>query len=654
MPKAAWGFWMISHSVRVAELRTSLSADQSTFAQNLLSTLIFIQHEHILTDSLFGRLLVAVDPKTLKEAQDKLGRYALRYGFAKSSIPSYRSRLKKLVEYYQEKFLSVPPAKTEPLGAQIVWFARKVMPKATQLSILEWAYSQSGIPVPTLKRWVTKDSQPRSQHLEGLVMLATLFGLAENYFTERSSSYFVMRALEQAKKQANASVSPREPLPKAPALPDHLQQQLTALVSFKNKARSPSIHQASFSLKRREAPALVGGGRWTSTPDGETASADNFIKALDRYFRWVLANHPVTVAQLDLSLLCTVELLEMYVDDSLEYELYGTLLALLAPLSGLCDPDSGYLVRYHAPKVSLTLGNGHPTENFEQLSEWQAQSRYLNQQIKSWIKDARHLHREGNHDTEDSGRRNINWLLDRPDATLADSVADLRQLVDDLATQPESKKPTRAKTLKQLAKTQVGVWLALSLEVPLRVSNWAAVELFDGTPPRDLKAPVLWFDELNDNYRLRVPRGWLKNRRGRETEQIDTSLTSVQVLGALRQLKALRSELGITGSSLFVQTRNSKNRAIGEPYHRTALAKSIQTWTGRFAFARWPDRGIKNGINPHALRHFVASYILEQTGDYRLAATSLMDSVSVVIAVYGKNDHTTNQRKLAAMQNTAR
>jgi hypothetical protein len=645
---------MSNNKHKIQRLQCLLADQADPQSKNLLTTLTLIRHERIFTDSELGRLLSHCNPTQLKEAQAKLARYAHRFGYAKSSIPTYRSRLKKLVEFYHKHIESVAPAKTETIGHQILWHVRQSMPQSTQRDILDWTNKHSQIPVATLKRWITSDSQPSSQHFAGLTELARTLNLEDNYFTERhSATYLAMRAVVQATKQAEARQEQPQSLPKLPEFPDAIQQQLSALLVFKTKARAPVIHQASFTLKRRDAPALVGGGRWTSTPDGVTSSANNFTQALDRYFRWVLANQPITVAQLDLSLLCTVELLEMYVDASLEYELYGTLLAFLAPLSGLCDPDSGYLVRYHAPKKTIELASGHVTEAFDKLSDWQDQARYLSQQVKSWIKDARHLHREGSHDTEDSGRKNINWLLDRPEASLADSVDDLRLLVGDLMQVSHTEKSRLSEKLKTLATMQVGVWLALSLEVPLRISNWTVTEFFDKQPPADVKAPVLWYDSLNANYRLRVPRGWLKNRRGRETEQIDTIITHEQTIEALNALKAIRQELNLVRPSLFVQTRNSVKRAIGEPYHRTAFAKAIQTWTGRFAFARWQDRGITNGINPHALRHFVASYVLEQTGDFRLAATSLMDSVAVVISVYGKNDHTTNQRKLVAMQNQA-
>lgn len=623
-----------------AALREHLMVQDNRRAKNLLSLLKQLRHELQLTEDHICRTLASSDPAPLRRMQDKLVAYLNKHAFSDSSIATYRSRLKQLSMHYQEVFASVPPDNGAPLGQHLLYHARRQWPAENQQGLLTKLHECSSIPVPTLKRWTQKASKPHAQHCAGLETLAQLFGLAKDTFLP-VGALLAARAVEQGRSQAVE----REPLPPSPDLPERFQQQLQDLILFKNKARVLPLHRASFKLSRRDAIALQGGGRWTSTPDGEIASAASFLRQLDRYLRWAIVTHDLTVDSLDLSMLCAVELLEGYVDDCLTHELYGTLLTFLTPLTGLCDPDTGYLSRYHVPQKSWTLEDGHETETFTSLAEWQAQNRYLHQQLKAWIKDARHLHREENHDTENHGRRNIDWLLDRPDTPLLESVQDVRRLVDDLCQYAADRKGVGT-----LAPLQVAVWLALSLETPLRISNWCAVQWRDSAPRRDDKSPCLWWDGELECYQLRVPRGWLKNRRGREVEQISAKLAHAQTAHALDHLRSVRSSLGWHSDYLFTQTRASEARAAGERYSRTALAKSIQTWTGRRAQALWPDRGIVQGINPHALRHFVATYILEQTGDFRLAATALMDSVAVVMNVYGKNDHSANQRRLGELQ----
>jgi len=268
--------------------------------------------------------------------------------------------------------------------------------------------------------------------------------------------------------------------------------------------------------------------------------------------------------------------------------------------------------------------------------------------MKAWLKDIRHLHREDTLDDPGHGRRNIGWLLDRPEASLEQSVDDLRTLVDDLAA-----RAGRSEGAQALALLQVAVWLTLSLETPLRVSNWCAVQWRTKAPAGAEKAPCLWWDGHAQAYQLRVPRSWLKNRRGREIETIAAQYRHPQAVDLLNRLAALRDELGWCQGYLFVQTRDSGSRSAGEPYTRTGLGNAIQTWTGRLARQRWPERDVGDGINPHALRHFLATYVLEKTGDFRLAATALMDSVAVVMNVYGKNDHAANQRRLSELQQEA-
>lgn len=621
-------------------LRTWLDAQPGRRYRNLSSLLNVLRHELVLSEARIITALSAGHGHDLKRLQDELARYLRRHDFAASSVATYRSRLKQLAEAYQTHIESTPPGADAPLGQRLLYYARKRWPGESQRQLLERLSAASAIPVPTLKRWTQKASAPRSQHHAALNELAQLLDAdPDTLLAPPSPGDQLLQRAEDAGRDL------RDPLPPAPERPSHFQRQLDDLLLFKTKARTPPLHQASFKLSRRHAVALQGGGRWTSTPDGEVASATAFLHQLDRYLRWACATHGLPDDQLDLSLLCVVELLEGYVDDCLTHELFGTLKAFLTPLAGLCDPDTGYLTRYHAPRRSVTLEDGHPTETFTTLADWQEHARYLHQQIKAWLKDVRHLHREATMDESGIGRRHIAWLLDRPDAGLAESVADLRRLIDDLAVHARQRRGTAA-----LAPLQVAAWLAMSLEVPLRVSNWCAVEWRDAPPTRRDTAPCVWWDAEQEAYRLRVPRGWLKNRRGREVEQIATQFRHPQVTTLLAALRRLRATLDWETPYLLAQTRASRERAAGGAYTRTALAKAIQTWTGKLARRRWPDRGIEQGINPHALRHFVASYVLEQTGDFRLAATALMDSVAVVMAVYGKNDHAANQRRLKEMQ----
>lgn len=615
----------------VNKLVESLSHATTQHERNLSVLLNMVRHERIFTDNALANLLNYAGTSTLKEHQQKLRKYMKRFDYSDSSVASYSSRLKKLVAYYQDHCLSDELPTQLSIGEKLGHLARKELGHCSQKAQLEHLHSLSGIPLPSLKRWLTKGTKPTKAHQDALFKLADHFDVSRNYLTIDPVAMASPATTRIAKDSVKA-------LPKV-IWGGHLQGQLDKLLLFKTKARTPALSLASFKLNRREAQTLVGGARWTTNADGSNASGQNFERMLDRYFRWLCSNYGLEAEQLDLSMLLVAEYLEAYVDDCLDGEFYATLQTTLNLLSGLIDPFQGYLCRYHAPLTGYPLGDGQESEYFDQLSIWQEHASYINSQVKTWLRDVRHLMAEQQHDSDDAGKRNIGWLLDSLDSTLDQSVADVRQLSADL-----SQHSKRLTGINRLAPAQVSLWLLMSLEAPLRVSNWCALKFSDKDRSKE---PILFRD--SGRWRLRVPRSYLKNRRGREVEAIDQVLSNPLIGELIEQVLNYRKEHKIETDAVFVQTRSSKHRSAGEAYQRTALAKSIQTWTGRAAFTRWPDRDVGRGINPHGMRHFVASYVLDKTGDYRLAATSLMDSVAVVMNVYGKNDHSLNQKKLAEL-----
>lgn len=613
----------------VENLVESLSNASSQHERNLSVLLNMVRHERIFTDDSLANLLTYAGTPALKAHQQVLKKYMTKYDYSDSSVASYSSRLKKLVNYYQDNCLSDELPTQLSIGEKLGHLARKELGQCSQKAQLDHLHVLSGIPVPSLKRWMSKGTKPTSTHQDALHTLADHFSVPRNYLTIDPMAM----ASPAVKRIAQDSI---RALPKV-FWGDHLQGQLNKLLLFKTKARTPTLSLASFKLNRREAQALIGGARWTTNADGSNASGQNFERMLDRYFRWLCANYEIAPEQFDLSMLLVAEYLEAYVDDCLEGEFYATLQTTLNLLSGLIDPFQGYLCRYHAPLSGYPLGEGEISEHFDNLSIWQEHASYINSQVKTWLRDVRHLMAEQQHDSDDVGKRNIGWLLDSLDSTLDQSVDDVRQLAEDLIQ--HSKK---LKGINRIAPAQVCLWLLLSLEAPLRISNWCAVNFSDKDRSKE---PILFDDK--GRWRLKVPRSYLKNRRGREVEAIDQVLSNPMIGEAMTLLTSYRQQQKIKSDSVFIQTRASQHRSVGDAYQRTALAKSIQTWTGRAAFTRWPDRDVGRGINPHGMRHFVASYVLDKTGDYRLAATSLMDSVAVVMNVYGKNDHSLNQKKLA-------
>ncbi len=402
----------------VDNLVGALANASSQHERNLSAVLNMVRHERVFTDESLASLLTYAGTSALQTHQQTLKKYMSQYGYSDSSVASYSSRLKKLVDYYQDHcFVDALPTQLS-IGEKLAHLARKELGHCSQKAQLEHLHALSGIPIASLKRWMSKGTKPARSHQEALHTLADHFDVSRNYLALDP----VGMASPTIKRISQDSIR---------ALPrvfwgEKLQAQIDKLLLFKTKARTPALSLASFKLNRREAQTLVGGARWTTNADGSNASALNFERMLDRYFRWLCANYGIESDQLDLSMLLVAEYLEAYVDDCLDGEFYATLQTTLNLLSGLIDPFQGYLSRYHAPLESYPLGDGQLTEDFDTLAVWQEHASYINSQVKTWLRDVRHLMSELQHDSADAGKRNIGWLLDGLDSTLDQSVADIR------------------------------------------------------------------------------------------------------------------------------------------------------------------------------------------------------------------------------------
>ncbi|TMP46279.1 hypothetical protein CWB96_00160 [Pseudoalteromonas citrea] len=618
------------------QFKLYVGTHDNTTAKNLLSTLSLVHHDMMIS----GDMIIEALSKrqACLRLRGMLREHLESYHFSESSISTYTSRLNQLCDLYLQWVALKQEKRKLTLGRKIMHHAMKYWPNCSKGEVQQQISTLANIPVGTLKRWYSHGGVPRMIHAAGLLKLERLFDVAQGTFVQPDS--------QKVSKAPTYSTQLRKKPPLYCVLTAHVRAQLVTLCAFKINLISPPISAASFELSRREALPLVGAGRWTSTPDGVNNSALTFTRSIERYFRWIVEKQHVPAEQLDLSLLNCVEMLEGYVHHCYESEKFSTLLTLLTPLYGLCEPHTGFLTRFHACKVSWEMLSEEQTESFHELVQWQGQATYLHQQVGAWIRDIKHQKKQKHQIMNNHGRRNIHWLLDNVDTDISLCMEDMRCLINGLVSESDGCNNAANKLLI----LQISCWLMLSIKVPLRISNWCAMQWLERPPVnKSVQVPSLWRSAAA--YHVKVPRSWLKNRRSDEVVMIEATITDHSTIELLDRLGQLRSQLRWPRSSgaLFVQCRDSQCQSKGSPYKRTAFAKVIQCWTGKVASKLWPERGGVHGINPHALRHFMATYVLSKTGDYGLAATKLMDSVAVVIKVYGKNDHESNQEKLSKL-----
>lgn len=166
------------------------------------------------------------------------------------------------------------------------------------------------------------------------------------------------------------------------------------------------------------------------------------------------------------------------------------------------------------------------------------------------------------------------------------------------------------------------VWLMMEAELPLRVDNTKVIVLGtkDDIQP-NLAKKLATFYRKDDQWHLFLPKSLLKNSTGRHVEDIVWSYNQI--------------------NNQWFDMLTSKIKR-GERLFGNRIDGTVRGRTRHILSQLHPDQNYP-GMNPHVMRHIVATYrinVLNQSATK--VASVLMDKPETVLATYFSNDHAGN------------
>lgn len=237
------------------------------------------------------------------------------------------------------------------------------------------------------------------------------------------------------------------------------------------------------------------------------------------------------------------------------------------------------------------------------------------------------------------GNRNIKWLIDTSyrankglQGGVEDGVIEYQKIVrkfEELAYEPCSNGDDRLRYLS------IALAMRIALVNPLRISNF---EDLIAEPYRTVeeaansKAAAL-ISNADDSYSTFIPLPLVKNRAhlGKHAKGIENKLP-IALSDKINEFIEQRA-LHYHGMDNRLFIWNGINS-------RGGLRINMSEQTYRVIQLIWPERDwIVKGINPHALRHFAATYYLSKNRqDYAGLSILLNDKEETVRSVYAKLD----------------
>jgi hypothetical protein len=543
---------------------------------------------------------------------------------------------------------------------------------------------------------VSKKHKPPFNMIKKFSLLEKLLNVREGLFTERCyQSVTKSQAKNQKRVDKGIEQGDRK---KSFQLPEHVQVQWDAMATFYNTGKVPATIPASFEDDHVSSKRVCDGKSWPLkyVPEKKkkvSTTTDINLRQAQGFFSWLHKEHGVPLEDLDLSLLAQYKLLEQYKEFKLEQgeaerkegRGVATSIKIIALVAKIYKEQHSYGSRYHAPTVGITFRHNskmisaqYPTglDIYESSEAWGKERDILHGNITETKKElTKALNKKANKSTTEDdkgGKSNILGFLKLKDTEnpMTDSVEKyIKPMIEILADWAEDE----FKSLTQRARLSAGrsaAFYALELERPLRILNAACIEILPEPccETAALSWESMWVTEEGD-YRIHIPKERLKNEESKHSGDVEIKLIKGEFSHAIMKrwlkvrsdiLKAEKIEskwlftqvdVGLIGKPIWQLTASGGSLRVGggESFKDQSYAAFIDLLGAKKA----RELRILEGINPHAMRHIVAHWRVETSNDdYTFVAFLLMDSVDMVIDVYGRDeDHTRQKKKQEKMKN---
>lgn len=192
------------------------------------------------------------------------------------------------------------------------------------------------------------------------------------------------------------------------------------------------------------------------------------------------------------------------------------------------------------------------------------------------------------------------------------------------------------------------IFLRMALYRPLRVSNFCKLKIIDEKELQNNSGSVIFFNSSLKLWQIKIPKKAFKNRQSKSCRPLDCTLSetlSSHISSYVEERKRYLLHLNKTSDYFLIDAKGNKTA-------ENTMATSLKTHTLEAVIVYYESKGIEfsnyvAGINPHAIRHLVASiYLYTFNGDVLGAAVLLNDNVQTVIDTYIQFDDNSHQARI--------
>lgn len=412
-------------------------------------------------------------------------------------------------------------------------------------------------------------------------------------------------------------------------LNDKINQQIDDYIKYRTKGTLPERdhvfkdNHKDIKKLHQNPPGIKG---WSLDMNNDTETGNKFrtlIQGFINFIHYYSNKHSIDV-DFDISLIFDITWVNRYKMDCINRDIYKTPIMFFTAIKKEAVWNS-YLSRYHA--------------HIHELSEWHEEIDEIHENAVLNIIELKSIKK-----LDLDGKRNIEFILndENPDQLINKIQDEFDYLI---------KTNTRGSLHSWTMQRSAFIFkISTNGMCPLRIKNFVNLKWIGESNKFEVKrnkVSCLYFDVNTDSYSIFVPKKDLKNRKGKHSNDIHRKLKK-KMNDYIDNMLDIRD--------LFLKTKNgriaenkfgSDSLLLLNPYNKDPR---LSAHSLKVIQRIRPELNITTGINPHALRHLVATrYLKHKPEKYSALATLLNDKLETVINVYARRDDEGNSEELVEL-----
>jgi len=389
---------------------------------------------------------------------------------------------------------------------------------------------------------------------------------------------------------------------------------------FESQVTDINLKRAYFCKPER-------GRSWKRTSEGIFKSEQNRNEQFSFFFSSLRNLYSDGTDMISIGDLLNDKALEEMTDLAISDEISkNTAIEVLRIAQSECEINS-YLSQYY-PDIS----------NYHTFEEWNNYIEYLKIRIKQLIRNIEDVKPDKN------GTKNIEFILRK------DHISQLKTHKEILSSMIKHASSYETSSVSSMYSHATAAFYQISIfGCPLRCDNFCSLKWLgeiDENKEHQIKCDDknAYIYRINNEYRIYVPKGMLKNRANKEITDISRSIEyASETISRYLEVRNIYLQSNQTTSEYFFIDSVRCGRV-----NRRPMSNIFSSHTLRAIQNLYPEMNHINGINPQAMRHLCATlYLATHSQDFTGLSTLLMDSLKTVLKIYAKNDHTGNSQVIS-------